>query len=235
MTHSSGADTSRNRLLASLTHEDFALLQPHLRPCPLPLQMPVSEPGASIDTGIFVETGLISYVSPTDVQTEVGVVGREGLVGFSVMLDVRSSPLRAMVQMPGDGLEMATGALLDATERSRSLRSTLLRFTHVFMMQAASTAYSNAHYTVEQRLARWLLMCHDRSTGDDLELTHEFLAMMLSVRRPGVTVATHVLEGNGLIRAKRGRITILDRGKLAALAGDSYGLAETEYERVLAP
>ena len=110
-----------------------------------------------------------------------------------------------------------------------------MRYTHVFMMQAAGTAYANAHFTVEQRLARWLLMMHDRADGDDLEITHEFLAMMLCVRRPGVTVATHVLEGNGLIRAKRGRITVLDRAKLIELAADSYGLAEAEYDRLFAP
>jgi hypothetical protein len=103
------------------------------------------------------------------------------------------------------------------------------------MLQVASTAYANAHFTVEQRLARWLLMCHDRWHDNELKLTHEFLALMLCVRRPGVTVATHILEGNGLIRAQRGRITILDRAKLIELAGDSYGMAEAEYERVIAP
>lgn len=97
----------------------------------------------------------------------------------------------------------------------------------------SSTAQCNADYTVEERLARWLLMCHDRADGDEIAITHDHMALMLSVRRPGVTVATHMLEGEGIIRARRGLITIIDREKLKGRANGSYGMAEAEYERLI--
>jgi CRP-like cAMP-binding protein len=225
----------RNRLLCGLSPADFALLQPHLTRRCASLRETLIEPGRPIEHVYFPESGLASFVSPSEVETEVGVVGREGFLGVSVILGLDRTPLKAQSQVPGEGLSVPTAALVEASEASRSLRGLLCRYTHVFMIQAASTSYANAHFTVEQRLARWLLMTHDRLDSDELELTHEFLAMMLCVRRPGVTVATHVLEGQGLIRAKRGRITITNKEKLATLAGDSYGLAEAEYERVVAP
>ncbi len=225
----------RNRLLGAMQAEDFALLQPHLQLRTVGLRDVLIEPGKAIDTVYFPETGLAAFASPSDVETEVGVVGREGLIGASVILDVDRVPLKAAGQIAGEGFSVPVPALLSAVHESWNLWNLFGRYAHVFMMQTASTAYANAHFSVEQRLARWLLMTHDRSDGDELELTHEFLATMLCVRRPGVTVATHVLEGNGLIKARRGRITITDRVKLAALAGNSYGLAEAEYERVISP
>jgi CRP-like cAMP-binding protein len=114
------------------------------------------------------------------------------------------------------------------------VRALLLRYAHVFMVQVAATALADGRYSIEQRLARWLLMCHDRN-GDDLALTHEFLALMLGVRRPGVTESLHILEGERMIKAQRGLITILDRQKLEARAGDSYGTPEAEYERLIGP
>ena len=225
----------QNRLLAALSDDDFRRLEPHLTERDVGLGEVLIEANQPIRHVYFPEIGLASFVSPTEVETEVGLVGREGFVGASVTLDVDSMPLKAAGQIAGRGYTIPTDALRAASIGSQSLRSLLARYTHVFMMQAASTAYANAHFTVEQRLARWLLMTHDRVDGDDLALTHDFLAVMLCVRRPGVTVATHVLEGNHAIRARRGRITILDRQKLIELAGDSYGLAEAEYERVMEP
>jgi CRP-like cAMP-binding protein len=108
-----------------------------------------------------------------------------------------------------------------------------LRYVHAYMVQVSQTAYANAGYDIEARLARWVLITHDRIEVDELSLTHEFLAMMLGTRRSGVTIAVQTLEGNGMIRAQRGRITVLDRAKLRQLAGDAYGLAEREYNNVL--
>lgn len=223
----------KNRLLSALPDGEFEALKPHLRPRTLPLREVLVEPGQPIDAVYFPQSGLVSLVSPTDVETEVGIVGFEGFVGTSVFLDVGCMPLKAAGQISGEGFSLPTAVLQAQLATSSTLRSLLARYTHAFMMQAASTAYANAHFTVEQRLARWLLMTHDRLDRDELDLTHEFIAVMLCVRRPGVTVATHVLEGHGAIRAKRSRIIILDREKLIALAGDSYGFAEAEYERVL--
>lgn len=225
----------QNRLLSALPPADFSLLRPALEEIPLRLRDVLVGPGDLIDRVYFPESGLISIVSPGEVETEVGIVGREGLAGIAVLLGVDRAPLKLTVQSSGSGFAMPVGAFRDVVAKSATVRNMLLRYTHVFMMQAASTCYANAHFTVEQRLARWLLMTHDRLDGDDVDVTHEFLAMMLCVRRPGVTVATHVLEGNHAIRARRGRITILDREKLADLARDGYGFAEAEYERLIAP
>ncbi|MBE7202451.1 MAG: Crp/Fnr family transcriptional regulator, partial [Parafilimonas terrae] len=126
-------------------------------------------------------------------------------------------------------------ALRAATEASRSLRDLLLRYVQTFLVQVAQTAIANAGTPAEERLARWLLMYHDRQDGDDLSVTHEFLSIMLGVRRPTVTVAIHTLEGAGLIRARRGRIRVLSRARLEEAAGRTYGPAEAEYERLVGP
>jgi CRP-like cAMP-binding protein len=225
----------RNRLLAAFSPPDFVLLQPALTRRDVRLGEVLIKAGEPIESVYFPGTGLASFVGDNEAQTELGMVGQEGFIGVSIVLGVEHVPLSANSQIAGDGYAVPTPVLLSAMERSPSLRSVLGRYTHAFMMQVASTAYANAYLTIEQRLARWLLMCHDRSNSDELPLTHDVLAVMLCVRRPGVTVATHVLEGIGAIRAKRGRITIRDRDKLINLAGDSYGVAEGEYDRLFAP
>ncbi len=225
----------RNRLLANLSPDDFGRVRGHLTRIVVDAHDVLIEPGCAIERVYFPESGLVAYVSPGDVATEVGIVGREGFVGTSLTLGVDRVPLGASGEIAGEGFAIETSALMGAVESSASLRAALARFTHVLMMQTVSTVYANAHFTVEQRLARWLLMTHDRVDGDDLRLTHDFLAMMLCVRRPGVTVATHVLEGVGAIRAKRALITVLDRDKLTQIAGEGYGLAEAEYDRLLQP
>lgn len=226
-------DEVRNRLLAALPPAEFERLGPRLTWRTFPLRDVVIEAGKPIEEVYFPESGLVSFVSPNDVETEVGIVGREGVVGASVILEVDRMPLKVVSQIAGAGFTIPTRALQDEVKQGGMFRGLIARYVHVFMMQAASTAYANAHFTVEQRLARWLLMTHDRLDGDEIELTHDLLAVMLCVRRPGITVATHVLEGNHAIRARRGRITILDREKLISLAGDGYGFAEAEYERVM--
>jgi CRP-like cAMP-binding protein len=116
---------------------------------------------------------------------------------------------------------------------SAPLHQHLLRFAQAFMIQLGQTALANGIYQIEQRLARWLLMCHDRVDGDDLFTTHEFLSLMLGVRRAGVTLALQALEDRGLISTKRGQVTVLDRAKLEGVAGDSYGVPEAEYARLI--
>jgi CRP-like cAMP-binding protein len=128
---------------------------------------------------------------------------------------------------------MSTVHLEAIIDERPAVRKLLLRYAQVTSIQASETAFANAEHTVEARLARWLLMCHDRLDGNDIPITHEFLSIMLGVRRAGVTTATHVLEGNGLIRAKRGVITVLDRERMEGLADNSYGLPESEYERLI--
>lgn len=116
----------------------------------------------------------------------------------------------------------------------KAVRGLLGRYVDSMIIQVGQTVHANADLNLEARLARWILMMHDRLQSDELPLTHDFLAAMLNVRRPGVTTATHILEGAGMIKAKRGRIIVLDREKLMEMAGETYGIAEAEYDRLLA-
>jgi len=138
------------------------------------------------------------------------------------------------MQIGGPVLRITSEALREVMEARSTLRALLLRYAHVFMIQVATTALADARYSLEQRLARWLLMCHDRN-GDNIALTHEFLSIMLGVRRSGVTESLHTLEGERMIKSPRGLITILDRPKLEARGADSYGTPEAEYERQIGP
>jgi len=223
----------RNRLLGALSPEDFALLP--LQHVHLPLTHVLIEPKARIEHMYFIEEGMASIVTDTLVgKVEIGMVGREGLVAAApILLGSDHSPYQHFMQMSGAALQISTRDLLEAVDRSPSLRALMLCYIQAFLIQVAQTAFANAVYTIEIRLARWLLMCHDRAEGDDMVLTHEFLAQMLGVRRPGVSVATQILEGNRLIRAKRGRITILDRAGLEAVADEGYGLAEAQYAALI--
>ena len=223
----------KNRLLSSLSGVDFAAISPNaslrsLRPGEVLLGS--REPIREI---FFPDAGMISLVSTVGDEIEIGVVGREGLIGVPAILGVAGAPLRAVCQIPCEGTSISVASLISAMGRSATLTQMMLRYVHAFSIQLVSTIYANGNFTVDQRLARWILMCGDRIEGDDIAVTHEFLAMMLGVRRPGVTVATHVLEGHHMIRATRGNIKILDRDRLRGLAGGSYGLAEAEYERVM--
>ncbi len=216
----------RNRILKGLSPEDFERLR--LEPVRLPVKLVLVEPHVPIAHLYFMEEGMTSITTDTSAgQIEVGMIGREGLVAASpVMLGVDQSLYCHFVQMPGEGLRIATEDLVAAVEQSPSLRLVLMRGVQALMDQMAQTAFANAVCTIEIRLARWLLMCRDRAEGDEMSLTHEILAKMLGVRRPGISVATQILEGRHLIKAKRGRITVLDRTGLQALAGESYGLGE---------
>ena len=143
------------------------------------------------------------------------------------------TPHECFIQTPGHGLRMRADDLRRAMAASPSLHLRLLRFVQAFMIQMGQTALTNGCHPLEQRLARWLLMCHDRVDGDDLSTTHEFLSLMLGVRRAGVTVALQALEDRGMISPKWRRITVLDRAKLEGVAGDSYGVPEAEYARLI--
>ena len=225
----------RNNLLRALTAEDFALLAPHLEPVVTQLREYFVTANEPVKDCYFPETGFVSVVTAHDGrEIEVGLIGREGLVGaVPVMLEDDRSPYVSYVQMSGTVLGIPTPILLDAVERSRSLRRVLLRYVHTFMMQVAQTAYAQGTLGLESRLARWLLMCHDRVDGDELALTHEFLSIMLGVQRAGVTLALQNLEGAGRIKGRRKRILILDREPLKALTNGVYGVPEAEYQRLI--
>jgi CRP-like cAMP-binding protein len=223
-----------NRLLASLSSEDIATLQPHLEPVPLAVRQVLIEPNKAIEHIYFPEAGMASVTNNSSGgKIEVGVVGREGMVGLPIVLGIDQTPYEHFMQIAGHGWRIAVQDLEQAMAESSSLHRQLLRYAQASHVQVSETAFANANSDVEARLARWLLMCHDRVEGGDIPLTHEFIAMMLGVRRPGVTVALHVLEGMQVIRAKRGVITVLDREKLEELADEAYGLSEAEYTRLI--
>ena len=225
----------RNRLLGKLSGDAFGVLKPHLEAVTLELRQVLCGPDEPISHVYFPDSGIASVVLSTRHESgiEIGLVGREGFVGTSVALGVGRSPHKAFIQGPGKGWRLPADVFAQALDDNVELRRLILAYIHAHLVQLASTAHSNADFTVEERLARWILMCQDRTDGNDLSMTHEFMALMLGVRRPGVTVATHVLEGERLIRARRGVITVLDREGLKKLADGSYGTAEAEYDRVI--
>ena len=205
---------SRNRLLAALSHADRDLLAPSLEVTMLDARQILEAPRDPISHVYFVESGLVSVVGTTepDHRIEVGMVGYEGMTGLGIVLGDDRSANETMAA-------------------SRSLSVTLLRYVNVFMVQGSQTALANGRGRLDERLARWLLMWHDRVLADDLVTTHEFLALLLGVRRQGVTVALHELEGRGLIRSTRSHVRILDRAGLLMVANGFYGIPEAEYDR----
>ena len=226
----------RNQVLRRLSPSDRELLEPHLRPVDLPLRRRLAEAHRPIDSVYFLDSGIASTVSSVrhEVPVEIGMVGREGVANLSVLLGSDRSPNNSFMQLAGTARQACAAAVTAAMERSPTLTRWLLRSTHVFMVQTGSTVLANGRGTVSERLARWLLMARDRVDADDLPLTHEFLAIMLGVRRPGVTVAVRELERQGAIDGGRGRITVVDRRALEVLANGYYGIAEAEMERLFA-
>jgi CRP-like cAMP-binding protein len=225
-----------NGLLKALSPGDFELLQPHLESVEIGLRELLGKAGAPLRHVFFVENGIVSLLAHTpEDRIEVGMIGREGLVGVAAAFGATHTAHALLCQADGQALRMGAGELRAAAQSSPSLAGLLGRYLYYLTVQTSQTAYSNASMNMEARLARWVLMTHDRTDGFELSLTHDFLASMLGVRRPGVTTATHVLEGAGMIRAERGRITVVNRAKLEELADDAYGLAEAEYERLVGP
>lgn len=203
----------------------------------LPLGHPLIVPNAAIAACVFPETGFVSVATAHGQQrVEIGLVGREGLVGAApVLLADAVTPQAQVVQMAGSGLAITASALRAVVNASASLQERLLAYVQTQMLQIGETAYAHAALNLESRLARWLLMCHDRVEGDELALTHEFLSMMLGVQRAGVTLALQSLEGAALIRNRRKRVLILDRGGLEALTHGGYGAPEAAYARLIKP
>ena len=225
----------RNRLLAALSPGDLGLLQPHLTPITVEVRHVFETPNRPIEHIYFMDAGIASVVAVQagEDRVEVGLVGREGMTGTAVVLGGQSSPHETYIQVRGEAQQIAVDALKAAMQSSKPLHSLLLRYVHAFMVQTAHTAISNARANVDQRLARWILMAHDRITGDLLPLTHEFLALMLGVRRAGVTEAVHALASRDLIEFHRGEIIVRNRKPLEKYAGHSYGVPEAEYKRLI--
>lgn len=222
-----------NQLLAGLPDPDLARLRPHMTRRRLIAGETIYRPGDRLERVYFPESGLISVTTESRAgSAEVGVVGREGLIGGSFALGIGSTRFGVCVQIEGEAIVVGADAIRSLLDESAEFRNRLLRFNYVFHVQVAYTASANAGLTIERRLARWILMCADR-VGDEIRITHEFLAQMLNVRRAGVTNALHILEGIGAIRSSRGQITIRNRATLLEQVDDAYGVPEAEYKRLL--
>jgi CRP-like cAMP-binding protein len=227
--------TYRNHILRTLNRTDLLALSAHLNPMRLPAGRVIEEPDQPIRQIVFPDSGFISVVATgkQDRRIETGFVGFEGMTGVPVIMGDDRSPHETFVQVAGAGHCVESETLRTLMGDHPGLRESFLRFALAYMVQTAHTALANGRARIEERLARWLLMAHDRMERPELPLTHELLSIMLGVRRPGVTDALHRLEGYRTIRARRGVITILDRHRLMEIADASYGLPELEYRRLL--
>ena len=225
----------RNKLLSGISDADLATLEPSLEHCLLEKGQVLDGANEPIEFVYFPESGIASIIALDEHERriEVGPFGREGMSGTPVVLEAKTCPLETSVQAPGVAYRISADVLRDRMRASPSLHRQLLRYAQAFHVQTSQTLLVNSYANVEQRLARWLLMAHDRIDGDDLPLTHEFIAVMLGVRRAGVTEATHMLEERRFIKATRGLIVVQNREGLVALAGQSYGSSEAEYVRLM--
>lgn len=229
------AGQSQNRLLASLGAADFARLKPHLKPVDLTYKQSLYEAGQTIKFIYFLEAGVASnvHVMANGDAAEIGVVGNEGLVGVPVLVGDVQSPTAMYMQVAGGGLRMKAKALAAEMEKNTSLRTRLLHYAHAYLNLVGQTAACAHFHDLQQRCARWLLMTHDRMHTDHFTLTQEFLAMMLGVRRAGVTVAAGALQSKGLIRYTRGAVTILDYDGLRNRSCECYDVSRLEFDRLL--
>ena len=235
MTLTNLEDRASNRLLTYLSREDQERLLQFLEPVELAYKRPLYNADERIEFVHFIESGVGSLVSTmaNGQAAEVGTIGNEGVIGLPVLLGDSRAPSSMYVQVPGRGLRMRARAFRELLDQSQRMRAALLRYTHVFFNHIALTSACAHFHSLEQRCCRWLLMTHDRMPSDTFLLTQEFLAMMLGVRRAGVSVAAGALQRAGLIRYHRGRITILDRKGLEERACECYGVTKVEFDRLL--
>jgi CRP-like cAMP-binding protein len=225
---------SSNTVLKNLSAADACLIKEHLEEIDLPHGFLISKPFEPSKFVYCLTSGIGSVVavSSDGRKAEAGMFGREGFAPTAASAGVDTDPYEIIIQVAGEGHRLRLAALKDVASRSRALDALLEKFVQAFAAQVSYTALANA-YNIDQRLARWLLMCHDRIEGDVIEITHEYMALMLATRRPSVTDALHVLEGQGLIRSKRGLVIIRNRPELEEYTGSSYRPAEEYYQRLM--
>lgn len=225
----------RNIILAQLPEAEYSALAKHMTPVQFPLGMKLSEPNEPIEYVYFVESGLISTDSLTSSgeSVEVGVIGREGFSGLPALLDQPQMSHMVVIQGVGHGLRIRSSIVRDEFLKGGELRRRVHSFVYLQMVQVTQSVLCNRMHEVDARLARWLLTSADRMESDELNLTQEFLAQMLGVQRSTVTVAAGALQRMGIIEYSRGRIKILDRHRLAAIACECYSIVCEAYERIL--
>jgi CRP-like cAMP-binding protein len=234
-TNQAARPPTANRILAALPDEEYARLDPHLMPVTLALRQTIYKPLEPIAHIYFPENAMISIVANTseEASVEVGVVGREGLTGIPALLGVDATPNESMVQIADGALKMRAEVAREEFKRGGAFQGLVLRYIQANTVQISQSVACNRLHSVVERLARWLLMTHDRAASGELALTQEFLSMMLGVRRAGVTEAAINLQADGYISYRRGHITINDRAGLEEASCECYRIVKAEYERIL--
>jgi CRP-like cAMP-binding protein len=218
----------KNVILLSLPDNEYSLIRPHLEFVNLPHHLIMHEPAEKIEYGYFLNEGMTSLVVLTSDgrSVEVGIVGREGVVGTPLAVGLQRGPCRAIMQIPGSGLRVKAGVLEDILLAAPTLQMAVSRYALMQGLQVAQIAACNRLHEIEQRLARWLLMCQDRVDSQLLHLTQDFLAQMLGTGRPTVTLAAGILQRAGLIQNSRGTVKILNRKSLEGAACECYGVIQ---------
>jgi CRP-like cAMP-binding protein len=224
-----------NRLLAALPKGDYNRLLPELEEVSLNLKDVFYEADAPITHIYFPLNGVMSLViaMKDGLSVEVGTIGKEGMVGTPVFLGAEKSPTRAFSQVPGDALRMKAEAFKNEISNGGPLQDLIRRYTQAMVNQISQSVACNHLHSVEERMCRWLLMSHDRVGADQFLLTQEFLAQMLGVRRPSVSVVAGILQKAGMIEYHRGRMTILNRSALEAASCECYEVVRKEFDRLL--
>ena len=234
-TNAYASDPTKNQLLAALPREEYERILPHLGHVSFKLGEVVYESGGQMEHIYFPTTAIVSllYLMENGASAEMGMVGREGVVGVALFMGGNTMPNRAVVQSAGGAVRMKAQVLRDEFARGGAFQRLLLRYTQALITQMSQTAVCNRLHTIEQQLCRWLLLSHDRLDSDELVMTQELIANMLGVRREGVTAAAGRLQEQGLISYVRGRIRILDRRGFEASVCECYKVVKDEYDRLL--
>lgn len=215
---------TKNQILSALPSEDYQRLLPHLKPVSLPSGKILYNIGDRIDYIYFPFASVVSLVlnMKNGLTVEVGIVGNEGAVGITSLMDIDTALNNAIVQIPNGAMQVRTSVIKEEFGHGKELQKLLLHYTAKFVQQISQTAVCNHYHGVEERLARWLLMCHDRINSEELHLTQEFIANMLGSRRSTVSIAATALQTKGLIQYKHGNIKIIDRQGLEAFSCECY-------------
>jgi CRP-like cAMP-binding protein len=227
----------RNRILRTLKPEQYARLLPFSECVSLGTGEILFEAGDRISDLYFLESGMASLLSTTESGStvEVGMVGYEGFVGSALLLKSNRMPYRSMIQIAGHATKIKARAVLDQFDENPDLRNLILRYLHLVLTQVSQSALCNRFHSLEARLCRWLMISREIINSDEIPLTQELIAQMLGVARTGVTMTAGVLQQSGLIRYRRGQITILDREALAEASCECYRILKQEFDRFLKP
>ncbi len=221
----------RNRILAGMRVGDFSLLKPHLEYVDIPARHYLEKSGRQPEAVFFLEDGVATVRTPRR-QTEVALIGMDGMTGLCLLHGADRPRYDTVVQFPGSAYRIGIETMRTVLKVSRTLHKYCLLYCHTLYVQAGDGAVANATGSIEERLSRWLLMVHDRVSGDEIKVTHELFSDVLGVRRPGVTIGLRRLEQEGLVSLRRGTTVILDREGLIRRTNGLYGIPESEHERL---